>query len=338
MANKNRLLFLLKHLQQYSDEKHPLTTTELKQALRDNGYSATVITLRDDIETLIESGIDISVNKASGVATTYSYIDRNWSKPELQILIDAVSSSQFLTADKSQQMIENLVALSGPSDQGALKPMILVSENHKAQNERVLLNVQTIRNAIEANRKISFQYFNYTPEMEKVYRHEGEIYIVSPYATIWMDDRYYLVCYSDKRQKVVSFRIDRMNLVEVTEEDRVPEPEGFNPQDYSDKIFHMFDGTETMVTLRCRNDLIDQVIDRFGIKIRPENITDSTFDVTVPVSLSGTFFAWMFQFAGKMTVTAPEAAKEMYAEMMDAATGDLFTGALDPSEKYEWKL
>ena len=100
----------------------------------------------------------------------------------------------------------------------------------------------------------------------------------------------------------------------------------------------MFDGTETMVTLRCRNELMDQVIDRFGIKIRPENITDSTFDVTVPVSLSGTFIAWMFQFAGKMTILAPESARDLYAEMMDAATGDLFTGALDPSEKYEWKL
>ena len=322
MANKNRVLFLLKYLQQHSDEQHALTTAELRSALLENGYNTTVPTLRDDIETLINSGFDISVTEGSGVTTTYSYVDREWTTPELQILIDAVSSSQFLTTEKSKELIRRLVDLASPSDTEILKPSILVSENIKAKNNLIFINVQSIKEGIETNRKIQFQYFNYNLEKKKVYRHDGEVYTVSPYATIWMNDRYYVVGYSDKRKKIVQFRIDRMDLVKVTEEKRVPEPEDFDLHDYTDKIFMMFDGDETEVTLRCDQELIDQVIDKFGEKIEPKNITKSTFDVTVPVSLSGTFFSWIFQYAGKMTIVKPERASNWYVNMLQDALDD----------------
>ena len=112
MANKNRVLFLLKYLQQHSDEQHALTTADLLQALHENGYAITNLTLRDDIETLIDSGFDISITKGAGVSTTYSYVDREWTLPELQILIDAISSSQFLTTEKSKDLIRRLLELA----------------------------------------------------------------------------------------------------------------------------------------------------------------------------------------------------------------------------------
>lgn len=322
MANKNRVLFLLRYLQQHSDEQHALTTAELRSALLENGYKTTVRTLRDDIETLIASGFDIAVTEGSGVPTTYTYVDREWTTPELQILIDAVSSSQFLTTEKSRELIRRLVDLASPSDSEILKPSILVSENIKAENNLIFLNVQSIREGIETNRKIQFKYFNYNLEMEQIYRHDGEDYTISPYATIWMDDRYYVIGYSDKREKVVQFRVDRMDVVTVTEKERVPEPEDFNLHDYTDKIFHMYDGEETEVTLRCDQELIDQVIDKFGKKIKPKNITRNTFDFTVPVSLSGTFFSWVFQYAGKMTIVKPEKASNWYINMLQDALDD----------------
>lgn len=322
MANKNRVLFLLKYLQQHSDEQHSLTTADLLQALHENGYSITNLTLRDDIETLIDSGFDISITKGAGVSTTYSYVDREWTLPELQILIDAISSSQFLTTEKSKDLIRRLLELACPSEKDTLEPSILVSEHVKAENNLVFINVQAIKEGIDTNRKVQFQYFNYNLQKEKVYRHDGEVYTLSPYATIWMNDRYYLVGYSDKREKVVQFRIDRMDLVTVTEEERVPAPPDFNLQDYNDKIFKMYDGDETEVTLRCKQEIIDQVIDKFGKKIELKNITKDTFDITVPVSLSGTFFSWVFTYAGRMTIVKPERASNWYISMLQDALDD----------------
>ena len=322
MANKSRILFLLKYLQQHSDEEHSMTTADLRAVLDENGFPITIQTLRNDIATLKESGFDIRIDEGAGISTSYTYVDRDWDAPELQVLIDAVSSCQFLTAEKSKALIERLIGLAGPSERKTLKPSILVSENIKAENNHIFLNVQAIREGIDMGRKIRFQYFNYNPDMEKIYRNNGEVYVVSPYATVWNDDRYYLVGWSDKREKVVVFRVDRIDFVTVTEEQRVPEPEGFSIQNYADKVFSMFDGPETDVTLRCDNSLMDQVIDKFGKQIQPENKTARTFDIKVPVSLSGTFFSWVFQYAGKMTVIKPETAGNWYVEMLQQALDD----------------
>ena len=114
-------------------------------------------------------------------------------------------------------------------------------------------------------------------------------YVISLYATVWNNDRYYLVGWSDKRQKVVAFRIDRMEIPKQMTAKRVPPPEDFDIRDYTDKVFWMYDGEEEVVMLRCKNHLMDQMIDKFGETITVSNIQEDTFDITVPVHISGTF-------------------------------------------------
>ena len=253
MATKSRLLFLLKLLQQNSDEDLSLTTAQIRKALSEEGYSASVKTIRDDIETLKEAGFDIIVNESTGLSTTYSFVDRTFEVPELQILIDAVSSSQLITRERSRKLIKKLAGIAGPSVRDELQPRVLVSESIKAQNTQILYILQKIREGIRSNCKISFKYYNYNLNKERIPRHNGEIYVISPYATIWKDDRYYLVGYSDKRDKVVSFRIDRMETPNVTKQKSVPVPPEFSVTNYTDKITKMFDGPEEEITLRCRN-------------------------------------------------------------------------------------
>ena len=56
VANKSRVLYLLRYLQQYSDEDHPVSTAEIRAELAEKGCPATVETLRDDIRMLREAG------------------------------------------------------------------------------------------------------------------------------------------------------------------------------------------------------------------------------------------------------------------------------------------
>ena len=193
MANKSRILYLLRYLQENSDEDHPVTTAEIRKALASKGCPVTIETLRNDIVMLQETGFDIAVNETSGLSTTYSFLDRLLDVPELQILIDAVSSSQFLTQAKSRHLIDKLIAMAGPSHRAELQPGIMVSEHVKAPNEQLLYIVQAIREGIRTRRKIAFQYFHYNMNKEREPRLNGKIYVVSPYATIWKNDRYFLV-------------------------------------------------------------------------------------------------------------------------------------------------
>ncbi len=316
MANKNRILFLLHLLQEQSDEEHPLSSTDIKKAFQEEGCPATTQTIRSDIKTLRESGFEIVSSIRNGVPTAYYFEGRSFEYPELQILVDALSSSQFITKAKSRIMISKVSALSGPSHRGELQPGILVSDRVKAPNTQILYIVQKIQESIRADKKVSFKYYDYNLNKERIPRHDGENYIISPYATIWKNDRYYLVGYSDKREKVVSFRIDRMDTPRIIQQQRVKEPEEFNVQNYSDKIFKMFDGPEQAVTLRCTTDMINHIIDYFGKDVPLDNITDSTFDVTVPVAVSNTFYASLFQYGGKIKIIAPEAVCSGYKQLL----------------------
>lgn len=114
-----------------------------------------------------------------------------------------------------------------------------------------------------------------------------------------------------------------METPKILARKRVPQPEGFNVQDYTDKVFWMFNGPQEEVTLRCRQAILDQVIDRFGQDIEIMNVQNDTFDITVPVSISGTFYAWVFQFVGEMNIISPGHVKDAYADYLQEAIDDV---------------
>ena len=322
MPTKDRLLVLLQTLQEQSDDETWLTTADIRKALEKEGHECSIRTLRRDVQSLHNCGYDIAVREADGKYTTYAYMGREWSKSELQILIDAVSAAQFIPQERSGKLIRKLSQMAGPSHEAELRPQILVSEHIKAKNKDMIYSVQAIHKAIDRNKKITFRYLQYNDQKEQAPKHEGtpeEFYVISPYATVWNNDRYYLVGWSDKRQKVVVFRIDRMKIPKQLPEKRVPPPEDFDIRDYTDKIFKMYGGPEEKVTLRCQKSILDQVIDRFGDSVTLENVTEDDFTVTVPVSLSTTFYAWVFQYVGKMKIAAPEYVREVYAGYLKQA-------------------
>ncbi len=322
MAKKDRLLTLLQILQNESDEHQPLTTAQVREALLEKGCPVSILTLRDDIISLQKSGYEIEVKEKNGTPTTYGFADREWSAPELQLLIDAVSSAQFIPVERSNELIRKLAKMAGPSQREALQPRILVSEHIKAKNKKMIYTVQAIRKASLSDKKITFKYYQYNLQKEQVPKHEGtpeEDYVISPYATIWNNDRYYLVGYSDKRQKVTTFRIDRMDIPKQVQQKRVPPPGNFNIQDYTDKVFWMYDGEEEQVILRCKHSLMDQMIDKFGEGIEIRDITEETFDFTVPVRISSTFYAWVTQFVGELLIVSPEYIKKIYSGYLTKA-------------------
>ena len=166
------------------------------------------------------------------------------------------------------------------------------------------------------DKKISFQYYRMNLDKKRVPRHDGKRYVVSPYATLWRYDRYFLIGYSDNRDKIVVFRVDRMGMPEITQDSRVPQPDNFRIQNYTEKVFWMYDGPEKQVILRCQHHLMDHIVDYFGIDVEPENITKDTFDATVSVSISNPFFAWVAGFTGDMTIVGPADVKDEYKAML----------------------
>ena len=323
MESKPRILYLLRILEQYTDEEHPLTTKQLIEMLNEKyGISTYRTTIAKDVAALQEFGVDIVVIHST--QCKYFIGNRQFELPELKLLIDAVESSKFITSKKSDALIKKIHMLTSNGQVKKLKRNNYVSGRIKPNNEQIYYIVDTINDAINERKQISFSYYEYTGLKEKVLRNKGEIYTISPYHLVWNDDYYYVVGYSEKREKIVTFRVDRIaSQPDILSADAVPVPEDFDIAEFTKQVFYMYDGEEVLVDLRCDNGLMKTMVDRFGEDITTLAYDENSFKITVRVSESPTFFGWIFGFGGKVRIIAPESVKEQYRQMIVQASENI---------------
>ena len=316
---KGRLLALRDYLYKYTDEQHPVSTQELIDEMTRQGYPGNRKTIKDDIDVLNKFGMDIITNVSRG--NSFYMASREFEIPELKLLVDAVSSSRFISAARSEQLIGKLTAMASEYEKEQITPRIFTGDRIKANNPHLYYVVDMLIQAIQNKKKVRFQYGEFDADKHKVLRNDGEIYINSPYGCLWNDDFYYLVGYSEKREKVVTFRVDRIVDLEIMDDDIIPEPADFDMSDYAKIVIEMFDGEPQEVELLCDNELMKSVIDKFGENIKTERVSDEQFKAVVNVSTSKTFYAWCFRFAEQMKIVGPENVKNTYIEMARSIIG-----------------
>ena len=315
---KRRLLLLQKYFIEKTDEQHQTDTFALMQFLENQKIPTNRKTLRADIKTLMDFGMDIVVVPSK--PNKYFLGERDFELPELKLLVDAVASSRFITEKKSKALIQKLSKMASISQQEELKRNIYPSSRAKSTNETSFYVVDTINEAINNHKKIAFRYFEYDVDKKKVFRHRGEFYEMSPYALIWNEDFYYVLGYSEYHERVVTFRVDRIRDAIVLEERAKPKPKGFKVEDYAKKTFEMYDGEEEIVRLLCDADLMKYVVDRFGEGVKAARSEDNpdSFIATIQIALSPTFYAWVFQFGRGIKILSPKNAVEDLNEMAKA--------------------
>ena len=108
---------------------------------------------------------------------------------------------------------------------------------------------------------------------------------------------------------------DRLVDPVITDERAEKKPEDFDIDDYSRRIFEMYDGEPTLVKLECKNDFAKYIVDRFGTNLETKQTSDDYFQVEVEVSLSPTFYAWVFRFGGEIRILSPVKAVNEITEM-----------------------
>ena len=316
MALTNRTLILFKYFWETTDEAHPVSLADISAHLKEHGITADPRTLRSDIEQLVEFGVDIV--KERRVQNLYHVATRHFEAPEVKLLIDAVQSARFITPGKSKELVKRLTAFVAPGDTVLLKRHLYIDSRSKATNESIFLNVDRIQTAITERKKISFCYFDYAPSKERVLRHGGRVYSVSPFAMLWNNDTYYLVGFHEHRQQIAKFRVDRIDGLELTQRSSVKKPRGFNVTEYFSQEFSMLNGKTCRITLLCENPLMNSIIDRFGEDVPTQIVDENHFGVETTVNLSSNFYGWVFASGGKMKITAPQEAVDGFQRMLES--------------------
>ncbi len=313
---KSRLVVLEKMFYTRTDEEHQMTNTEILEYLKEHDVPANEKTLRGDIRLLQDLGV--GVVKIVSRPNRYYLGRRAFDMAELKLLIDAVSSSRFITSYKSHELGRKLADLASDNQKKALRRNIYATNRVKNSNEAIYGMVDVVNEAINGRKKIRFQYNEFDAKLKPVLRNDGEVYELSPYALFWNEDYYYVVGWSDKHGNVSTFRVDRLVKPGMIDEKAHKKPEDFDLDDYSRRIFEMFDGEPTEVTLEVKDDFAKYIVDRFGTSPETTPAEDGCFRVTVEVSLSPTFYAWVFQFGGGIRILSPGKAVEEIKEMAEA--------------------
>lgn len=204
---KGRLLFLEHYLQTNTDENHTISTDELIDLYTSNGFKANRNTIRDDIEVLLTYGVDV-IKTYKSKARAYYLGNRIFDLAEVKTLVDAVSSSRFITSQKSEELIQKLTQLTSVHNRESLTHSAFTADRIKTDTPSIFIVIDRINDAISRGKKIKFQYIDYLPDKTEVLRHDGKVYVVSPQAFIWNDDRYYVPSYSEEKGCIVPFRVD----------------------------------------------------------------------------------------------------------------------------------
>lgn len=227
---------------------------------------------------------------------------------ELELLIDAIQSARFITPTKSKSLINKLSRFASTYQKLELSRQLYVDKHIKSPINSAYYAVEPIHTAIQDKKKVSFKYLEYMPDKTMKEKHNGRVYLLSPYSLIWNEDSYYVIGYSDSHGRIVKFRLDRVKDLLIMDVSAQARPKSYSVEDYFSQVFSMYDGPECEVRLLCDNDTMKYIIDRFGEKVRTSIVDGKHFDAIATVCLSPTFYGWIFSFDGKIKIVGPEEA------------------------------
>ena len=311
LNQKQKILFIMDYLQQHSHKDRPVKTAEIISMLKTHDIASDRKTIYSDIEALQEYGLDIvSIPGRNG--GFYIASPKDFELPELKLLIDAVLSSRYLTENKSRTLVKKLCKLCGTDQEAELiSRNIIVSGRVKSMNETILINVDTIQEAITQNKQIRFRYFDWGMDGQRKYREKE--YLASPYGLCQDHENCYLLAYTT-RHGVTSFRVDRMSHIDITGDKRLPCPElsGKALIEHANQLFQMYSGDTVNVKMRFSKELVNAVFDRFGRDIMLVPDGDDHFNFTVPVAVSPMFLSWVIGFGKKATILYPQSVVDQY--------------------------
>ncbi|MBQ3110799.1 MAG: WYL domain-containing protein [Clostridia bacterium] len=312
---KMKAVYIMDYLLRNTDEEHHAPAKDIIAYLKSCGITAERKSVYSDIEGLQLFGVDI-LSGPKG----YYVVSRDFELPELKMLVDCVSASKFITEKKSEKLIKKIESLASRHEAGKLQRQVYIADRIKAANEDIYRSVDTLSEAINEKKKVSFRYFEYGTDKKRKFRNNGNEYVVSPYSLTVSDENYYLISHYPKHTDLTHFRVDRMSDIKILDEMCTDVcsvmGERFSVGEYSRKLFSMYSGENKRVEILCENSMMNSVIDRFGKDVFTEVVDEEHFKVHVSVDLSPTFFAWIFTFGGKMKITAPEEAKAQFQNVL----------------------
>ena len=310
IRNKQRLIHLYRYLMKNTDEEHQATTNDLVDFLRKEDANASRKTVKDDIEVLIDEGIDIVVNKS--FYNSYFVGSRQFEVPEIRLLVEGLAPNRSISKEKKQELIEKLLSLLSVHQADKIRKHLRCRNDHSAAGVQLYYYIDQITEAIDTNRKIEFVYSVPAPEGTSGKRAESKRLVITPTAIRSSDDHFYLCGFGNEDRQPLICRLDRIQRTKILPEKadiRLTEQEISRIRN---SLFEMGSGELTAVTLKCSNELADIIRERFGKEAEIWRSGRDHFYVKALVSVSPAFYSWVFRYSPSIRIVSPAKIRNEY--------------------------
>lgn len=313
-SKKIKTILIYKYLYKYSDAQNPISSSRLIELLGEEGVECERKSIYSDIKALNECGVKVVSTRTPRRGF---YLDsREFRVPEVRLLIDAVNSAPFITPQMTRALADKLKGLLSQKQAKSLSFQVYRDDVNKCDNEGIYNIIDTLDKAINSRRLVRLKYRTRKIDKENKKSFTTKLFTLSPYALIWKNDKYYLVCNKSSHDNLMNLRLDRIRDIMILDSPARPvgecsEYKNYDAADYSAKMFNMFTGSVETVTLKCDLDLREQILDRFGPSV-PLTATDvDHFKTDVQVAVSDGFVSWIMQFGDMIEVLSPASLAEL---------------------------
>lgn len=307
---RRRLLSLARMLLEETDDDHGLTMSEIVSRLEAAGIPCERKSIYRDLAALRDMGMDIQPYERA--PRQYGLATRPFDLEELSLMVDAVQSARFLTDRRSSQLVKKIRGLASTGQREELDRNVHVEGRLRDQAGSVLASVDSIQAAMRRHRKVAFTYYDYTTELKRVARRDGDgklkRYLETPLRVVYSEGNYYLLAYNDKHEGIVVYRIDRMARLRVADESATANEltRNFDGAGFANRSFSMYGGQTVTATLLADSQVINAFVDRFGDEMTAAPANGGTkARITVSVMDSPTFYGWVAQFGPQVRIEAP---------------------------------
>ena len=309
---KLKLYYLYKIMLEKTDENHGITMQEILSELEERGISSERKSIYRDFKVFTDvMGIEI-IGGQEGPNYCYHVGQKQFEIAELKFLVDAIQASKFISEKKTRELIAKLESSVSTYDASLMNREVTVAGRVKNMNESIYYTIDEIYHGMTEDRCIRFKYFSWNVKGQEEFRRDGAFYEVAPWALHFDDERYYLVAYDMEKDEIRHYRVDKMREVSLSENKRkgAAEFKKTNKSKYSQQYFRMYGGDIERVTLKCKNEMANVIVDQFGEDARMMPLDKEYFKVNVDVAVSEQFLGWVFALGGGVKIAGPENVKK----------------------------
>lgn len=315
---KLSILYILKILQENSDEKHPLTQLEIVKKLYSiYGMECERKSVGASLESLEDFGYDIIKTKQG------CYLgSRDFEPSEISFLVDAVFSSKSITSKQAKELATRISHYLSEYERKKFKYIYKSDNITRTDNKQLFYTIDLLNQAIEENKQVLFQYNKYDCSGKLIPRRDGKEYLVNPYFMVNSNGRYYLVCNLNYFDEIANYKIDQISNIKILDSKSKPIKQlkeyenGIDISKYITENVYMFGGKTINAKIHIEIEYtVSNVFEWFGKNAKVYKKDDKIYADIVANELS--IIYWCLQYGENVELVEPQETRDKIKEIVD---------------------